>query len=119
VLARVLLAVVLAGILMLSLWPKPPVIPDLNISDKIEHFIAYIVLGICALAAAERRSFPTFLIAVVSCSAFGGVIELVQPFVGRSRELGDFAVDLAGSALGAGIIAAVARVKHARGRAQR
>jgi VanZ family protein len=112
----VLLILVLVGILTLSLWPKPPQIPGFQLSDKIGHFIAYIFLGACALAAAERRRAPELLVVIVSCSLFGGIIEIVQPMVGRSRELGDFMVDLAGSALGAGIVFIIRILSDARKR---
>jgi VanZ family protein len=102
--------------LTLSLWPKPPEIPGFRISDKIGHFVAYVILGACALAAAERKGVPELLIVTVACSLLGGILELVQPLVGRSRELADFMVDLAGSALGAGIAAAAALIKRRKAR---
>ena len=113
-----LLILVLLGILTLSLWPKPPEIPGFELSDKLDHLIAYIILGACALAAAERRGAPELLIVTVSCSLFGGVIELVQPIIGRSRELADFLVDLAGVVLGSGIVFIGRIVSDARKRRQ-
>ena len=111
-----LLVLILLGILTLSLIPKPPEIPGFKLSDKIDHLIAYMILGACALAAAERRGAPELLIVTVSCSLFGGIIEIVQPMVGRSRELGDFMVDLAGAALGVGIVFIIRIVLDARKR---
>ncbi len=114
ILARIFLALVVAAILALSLWPKPPELPGLRMSDKIAHFIAYIILGGSALAAAARKGIPELLIVAAVCSLFGGLIEIVQPLVGRSREIVDFLVDVAGSALGAGLVLAVRAVARRR-----
>lgn len=101
---RTLFAVILLLILFLSLLPKPlPVLRELNLSDKIEHFIAYAVLGACAMLSVRRASPLTLALTVACCSLYGGIIEIIQPAVGRSMELGDFLVDLGGSALGAGV----------------
>jgi VanZ family protein len=43
-------------------------------------------------------------------AAYGGAIELVQPMVGRGRELADWLADLAGIGLGALVGVALRRV---------
>jgi VanZ family protein len=101
---RALLGAILILILFLSLLPKPPpVLQRLDLSDKIEHFAAYAILGACAMLSVRRVSPLVLVLTVACCSFYGGIIEIIQPAVGRSMELGDFVVDIGGSALGAGV----------------
>lgn len=100
---------------MLSLIPRPEtILGTLRLNDKIGHFIAYLAMGFFAMRALDRASVLPFALAVAGCAGFGGILELVQPLVGRSRELVDFIVDLAGSILGAAL--AVLLIRYARGR---
>ena len=77
-------------------------------NDKIHHLVAFAALTFpCAVF------YPKGLFRVAIVAAFyGGLIEVVQPFVGRSGELADFWADLAGIALGA----TVGVLLHAGGR---
>lgn len=100
VLARILTAAAAAGILAASLLPQPPRI-DRPGSDKIAHLAAYGVLAFAACAAAGRRRLRAALLVIALCTAYGGLIELVQPLVGRARELADLAADFGGASLGA------------------
>ncbi|WP_188127804.1 VanZ family protein [Ruegeria intermedia] len=64
--------------------------------DKVKHIAAFAAL---ILPVAFLR--PGKLVWVVLFALFyGAAIELVQPFVGRSRSWGDFLADLAGIAVG-------------------
>jgi VanZ family protein len=111
----VFLAVVLLAVLGLSLNPRPEtLLGRLGVYDKAGHFAAYVALGFFAARAFGRPSALTFLLTLASCSALGGLIEIVQPLVGRQRELADFLVDLGGTAVGAAIAIAVERVRKAR-----
>ena len=101
--SRVLVFAVAAAILLLSLLPRPPMsFGGLRWSDKIGHLLAYFLWGGLLYLALPgrpadlpvRRLFLTVLIGI----GFGGLIELLQPFTGRSREL----LDLLSDALGAG-----------------
>jgi VanZ family protein len=115
----IFLAVVLLAVLGLSLNPHPEsVLGRLSLYDKADHFVAYIVLGFFTRRAISRRGIFPVVLAISSCAALGGLIEIIQPLVGRNRELADFLVDLGGSAVGAAIAAAVAAVlsRRARGR---
>jgi VanZ family protein len=105
--ARVLLLVVAGIILVMSLLPQPPKLPGFDISDKLDHFAAYIALGACAFAAVERKNLAAALIMGAACSAFGGAIELIQPFFSRDCDIRDFAMDVAGVVLGAAAAALV------------
>lgn len=102
--SRILIVVMALLVLSLSLIPRPErVLGKLSAYDKLGHFIAYIVLGFFAMRAVDRRGVLPFALVVAGCAAFGGLLEVVQPLVGRSRELADFAVDVAGSAGGAAL----------------
>ena len=109
------LLVVLLAVLGLSLNPRPEtLLGRLGIYDKAGHFAAYVALGFFAARALGRPSALTFLLTLASCSALGGLIEIVQPLVGRTRELADFIVDLGGTAVGAAIAIVVERVRKGR-----
>jgi VanZ family protein len=98
--SRVLTAAVTLAILVLSLTPRVPS-PDLPHVDKVEHTIAYAALAFLALLAAGRRGAAVVLITIGVCSLYGGLIEIVQPFFGRDRELADWIADIGGSLAGA------------------
>jgi VanZ family protein len=107
--SRVFLAVVLLAVIGLSLNPRPEaILGRLSLYDKAGHFAAYVVLSFFAMRSIGRRGALPLVLAVAACTALGGLIELIQPLVGRTMELGDFLVDLGGSAIGAVIAAAIA-----------
>jgi VanZ family protein len=77
------LAVVVWG----ELTPHPPRAAAL-LWDKAEHFIAYFGLTLLAsLAWGLRRSLVWVFAGMV---ALGGALEIIQSFVGRDAEWGDF-----------------------------
>jgi VanZ family protein len=104
---RILAAVVAVGILVLSLLPKPPEIPvGIRFSDKIAHFVAYLVLGFLVLTSISgRKGNPSALFAVLIvaglCVFYGGLIEILQTFTGRQPEFLDLTADLIGAIFGA------------------
>lgn len=91
-LATLALALAIAG---LALTPIPGGVPVAG-SDKSHHLIAFAALCL-PIAALEPRWLPRALPAM---AAFGGLIEIVQPWTGRARELADWWADLAGLSLG-------------------
>lgn len=94
--------------------------PNPLLSDKVEHAASYVVLGACAFLVLRRRSAAGFLLVLGACSAYGGVIEMVQPLVGRTRDVLDFAADVAGSAAGAALALLADRAcKAVKARARR
>jgi VanZ family protein len=112
--SRILLVVLSLLVLVLSLIPTPElVLGAFSAYDKIGHLIAYVVLGFIAGRAVDRRGPLPFMIVTAGCAIFGGIIEIVQPLVGRRMELADFLIDLAGSMAGAAITALISR--NARG----
>jgi VanZ family protein len=63
--------------------------------DKLLHFIAYFGLaGIATVALADRvRAIAASALAL---AVFGGILEIVQSFVGRDAEWGDEAANIVG-----------------------
>jgi VanZ family protein len=102
--SRILIVVLSLAVLSLSLIPRPEtVLGSLSAYDKLGHFIAYVALGFFAMRAVDRRGLLPFALVIAGCTMFGGIIEIVQPLVGRRMELADFLVDLAGSMVGAAL----------------
>jgi VanZ family protein len=80
----------------LSLLPSAT-LPPTAIGDKVEHVIAYAVLGLLGAASSARGVRRVIL----GLAAFGLLIELLQTFSpGRSPELLDLVADVAGAGLG-------------------
>ncbi len=76
---------------------RVPVPAGVGGSDKTHH-----LLGFAALALPISAVRPRWIVGLaVVLAAYGGAIELIQPFVGRSRELADWLADLKGIAVGA------------------
>lgn len=66
--------------------------------DKVLHFTAYFGLAGIATVALGRRT-PAMK-AAAGLAVFGGVMEIVQSFVGRDAEWGDEAANIAGACVG-------------------
>jgi VanZ family protein len=83
----------------LSLAPSAT-LPPTSIGDKVEHVIAYAVLGLLGAASSERRSMRVIL----GLAVFGAAIELLQTFSpGRAPDPLDVVADIAGACLGCGL----------------
>jgi len=81
-----------------ELTPHPPRLAGPFQWDKLDHFIAYFGLSLLAtLAWGLRRSLLWVFLAVV---ALGGSLEIIQSFVGRDAEWGDFLANDLGAVLG-------------------
>ncbi|MEQ8902407.1 MAG: VanZ family protein [Roseovarius sp.] len=65
--------------------------------DKLAHFLAFGALA-APLAFAYPRHWRAVALVVL---AYGGMIEIVQPFTGRSAEWADLLADGLGAFLGA------------------
>jgi VanZ family protein len=87
-----------AVIAVLSLVPNQE-LPDLKVSDKIEHLLAYVALGFCFASVVVRRDWFWLALALL---AFGALIEVAQGVMslGRSAELKDLLADAAGIGIG-------------------
>jgi VanZ family protein len=71
--------------------------PDV-IWDKLLHFTAYFgLVGIATVALGRRKAslWTAFALAV-----FGGILEIVQSFVGRDAEWGDEIANILGAGVG-------------------
>ena len=91
-----LTAIVAITLTVAMLWPleAPPPAPEG--SDKLVHFIAF-----AALAFPLARTGRLGLVVVfIGASAFGGLIELIQPTFNRSADLGDWVADTVGAVIG-------------------
>lgn len=83
-----------------ELTPHPPSEASL-VPDKVEHFVAYFGLALLAtLAWGLKRSLWLVLLAVI---LLGGVLEILQDFMGRDAEWLDQAVNIVGALLGMGM----------------
>lgn len=93
---------VAAGIAILTLLPPSDMPQDPFASDKIAHAIAFTLLVFPTAALWPRIS----ALVAVGAVAYGGAIELIQPFTGREAEFADFLAD--GLGVGIGIVLGIA-----------
>ena len=72
-----------------------------NLNDKLLHFLAYFTLG--AMAAGGIKARRNVILAVLGVIALGGLLEIVQSYVGRDSELYDALANTAGAVFGAAL----------------
>jgi VanZ family protein len=95
--ALLLSAIFSLGIGYLTLTPNPSPNYLLNSNDKLAH-----LLGFAFLLLPAALLYRHALYWILPCAiAFGGVIEIIQPYVNRKGEWGDFWADAIGAILGA------------------
>ena len=104
--ATLVTAIITAVIAVATLTPLPTAI-DAPGSDKLHHFLAFAALSYPASAHIWRFSWPI----VLASTAFGGAIEIIQPYVNRSGEFLDFAADCVGVLIGVALALLVVRRK--------
>ncbi len=75
-----------------------------QINDKILHFNSYFVLG--AMAGAALKSRKPVIWTVVGLICLGGVLEIIQSYVGRDMSFWDETANAAG-AIGGAVIARI------------
>ncbi|MFN3954879.1 MAG: VanZ family protein [Pararhodobacter sp.] len=90
------LAVVIAGFTLTPLPPGPAMPAGM---DKIYHFLAFAVLVFPVIVTDTGRWTWVVPVAI----AYGGAIELLQPFVGRNAEWLDFGANVSGVLAGAAL----------------
>lgn len=71
--------------------------PDIVGSDKVHHILAFMSLTLPSAAFYPKALLRVVLAAVL----YAGLIEVIQPFVGRTGDVADFLADLLGIAIGA------------------
>jgi VanZ family protein len=102
---EVLFWTALLAVALLSLIPSPPPVPlSFNGLDKLQHLGAYGFLGFFRGISLQRRlGRKDVLIMAAILTSFGGALELLQAFTGRTPEFWDLVADglgaLAGGAL--------------------
>lgn len=72
---------------------------DVPGSDKTHHLLAFFALALPLSAARPRWA----LWIALAATAYGGAIELIQPYVGRDKDIVDFIADAAGAMSGAAL----------------
>lgn len=87
--------VIFIAVNMLSLFPLPE-LPDMLGNDKTGHLLAYAALSF-PVSYARPKYFSVCLVAFV---LWGGVIEIIQPYVNRYGEWLDFGANTTGVILG-------------------
>ena len=93
--AITMLVAILMGYLMLT--PIPDLARSIHISDKAIHLMIFTVLAVPLSATNPLNAFWL----VPSLALSGGLVELLQPFVGREAEWWDFLFNGMGAVLGA------------------
>ena len=78
------------------LWPLEAPAPEG--SDKLVHLVAFAALAFPLARTGRFGLLPVF----IGASAFGGVIELIQPSFNRSADVNDWVADIVGAVLGIG-----------------
>jgi VanZ family protein len=78
------------------LWPMEQPLPAPQWSDKLVHLAAFAALAF----PLARTSRVSLLLVFMGASAFGGLIELIQPTFNRSADLNDWFADVLGVLLG-------------------
>ena len=81
----------LSIITILSLYPLP-VLPEVPGSDKSHHLIAYSVLAIPVVLANPKNLLLYLFLLII----YGGLIEIIQPYVNRYGEWLDFLANIIG-----------------------
>ncbi len=88
-------------------------IPDVDVSDKTAHFVAYFMLA-SLLYISTRLTNPArqWLGATVIAIAmvYGAIDELLQPLVGRHADFDDWLYDVAGATCAVFLLAVIRRL---------
>lgn len=87
---------------LIPVTPRSMAIPD----DKLMHVVAFAVLVLPLSLIHARKAMFIFVGAV----AYGLLIEVVQPYMGRFFELADLWADAIGAAIGIGLGAVLSGV---------
>ena len=72
-------------IAFLSLYPLPK-LPEFKVTDKTYHLVSYFFLAL-PLGLKKPNKWVLFIFLFI---IFGGVIEMIQPYVNRHGEWSDF-----------------------------
>ena len=92
------------------LWPHEAPPPAPEGSDKLVHFIAFAALAFPLARTGRLGLLPV----LIGASAFGAIIELIQPTFNRSADVNDWIADTLGVLTGIGLGLAYRRVRQHR-----
>ena len=111
-LAGVAALLVAAAIAVLSVLPGED-LPEVHLSDKILHVIAYAALSACICFWLGRQRLIAGILMTVS---YGVILEIAQALAGTGRtpSLLDGGANLLGACLGAGLAMIVAELSRER-----
>lgn len=103
------LCVVLILIFSLTAFSGPQ---SIKISDKSGHYIAYVALGFTLFFAFVQdgsisSNKKSYILSFVIGMSLGVLVEIIQPFAGRSREAADAVADVLGLLTGEAIATVV------------
>ncbi len=92
-----------AGITVFSLIPAQN-LPSIGVSDKLEHALAYLLLGFWFASVIARWDYLYLMLALL---ALGGAIEIAQGLMGLGRQADwhDLLADACGIFVGVGLAA--------------
>ncbi len=82
--------------IIVSLRPMPEEIPTLLSYDKLIHMLGYLVLTALGLLGYQQRNWAIVAFAI----GLGIVIELIQPYTGRTFSIADMIANATGALLG-------------------
>jgi VanZ family protein len=88
---KLITILLLIVITILSLSPLPK-LPDVPGTDKTHHLIAYFFLALPSAVAKPKN----YLFLGLCFIAYGGLIEILQPYVNRHGEWLDFLANMTG-----------------------
>lgn len=91
-----LAATIVLGVVIGFFTLAPISSKDVPGSNKTHHILAFMALAFPLPLARPKLVWPVIL----GVSAYGGLIEIIQPFFGRGAEWGDFIADVIGATLG-------------------
>ena len=109
----ILCPVIALVILVFSLIPETPK-ELIHLSDKTNHIIAYFLLSLSFFFALKSKAINMVflsIIAILACTLYGGIIEFIQSFTGRTPEMLDILADFTGSASGTLIALSILFIK--------
>jgi VanZ family protein len=94
------LTLILSTVLTVAmLWPINQPIPAPDGTDQFVHLITFAALSFPLARTGRIGLVPVF----VGASAFGVIIEIIQPSFGRSADMQDWIADIVGVTLGIAI----------------
>jgi VanZ family protein len=95
----------------------PAKLPATHVSDKVEHFVAYLILAVLVYASLRKMRYrvgSALVIALVIALIYGAIDEQTQKLVGRDCSLRDWIAD-AGGAVAGGVVVSLAAPLAGRG----